>query len=179
MHRASGLVVWLLLLIPSALAEESVRLDAALRAEVATLGSLAGPALSAEHLAAGPVLVSFFASWCPPCRVEFEHLNELTHKFGGERIRIVAINVFENFFNDDQDQLRLRRFLADMKPRFHVVEGTESIKRAFGNVDRIPTLFVFDGDGKPVMHFIHKRGATKTNAAPDELHEAVAAALAR
>ncbi len=43
------------------------------------------------------VIVTFFASWCPPCRWEFEALNALRRKFDEKDLAIVAINLFEDW----------------------------------------------------------------------------------
>ena len=153
------------------------RLDAALRSELAALPPLAGPRFEVDVTPGRPVVVSFFASWCPPCRVEFAHLNELAREFPSASLQIVAINVYEDFLEDERDRGRLGRFLAETSPRFSVLEGNESIRAAFGGIDRIPTLFVFGHDGAPVLRFVHLRGATKTNADLDELRAAVHAAL--
>ena len=120
--------------------------------------------------------VSFFASWCPPCRVEFSHLNHLFEEYGPETITVVAINVYEEF--DENDAARMQRFLSDTAPRFHVLKGTDESIASFLPVERIPTVYVFDGKGNPRLHFIHKVGAKKRNPGLEELQAAVSAALA-
>lgn len=45
--------------------------------------------------ATGPVLVDFWANWCPPCRVLAPILEEVARE-QGERLTIVQLNVDEN-----------------------------------------------------------------------------------
>ena len=45
-----------------------------------------------EQLAKGPVVVSFWATWCIPCLKEMPHLNELAGEFG-DQVSFVAISV--------------------------------------------------------------------------------------
>ena len=45
--------------------------------------------------ATGPVLVDFWANWCPPCRVLAPILEALAQE-QGERLTIVQLNVDEN-----------------------------------------------------------------------------------
>ena len=154
-----------------------VVLDDALRAHLAELAPVTGEAVAGARLRDRVVLVTFFASWCPPCRTEFHHLNELAIEEPGSSLTIVAVNVFEAW--DENDEARMSKFLADTAPRFHVVEGTDETKRRFGDVDRIPTVFVFGPDGAPALHFIHARGAKKMTATLAELREAIARAKKR
>lgn len=42
-----------------------------------------------------PVLVDFWAPWCPPCRVIAPILTELAHEYAG-RVRIAKLNTDEN-----------------------------------------------------------------------------------
>jgi len=65
------------------------------------------------------VVVTFFASWCPPCLKEFA------------------------------------------QPEFMVLKGTDVSRELFGNINRIPTLLVFDQSGDLAFNFIHAQGADK------------------
>ena len=168
--RLTALFICLVGLVPCTRAADVV-LSPALRSELLTLTPINGQR-GAHDLDHRVVVVSFFASWCPPCRTEFQHLNTLTGEFG-DQIRIIAINVFEQW--DDNDAVRLQRFLEDLKPSFAVVESTPAIKEKFGNVQRIPTVFVFGTTGKPLLHFIHGRGSEKTTVGLETLRAAVLA----
>ena len=167
----------LVLVAAGAAGPEPVMLGADERGELVALERMRGGVLRGADLRDRAVVVTFFASWCPPCRAEFVYLNGIADEFENADLTIVAINVFEEF--DDNDEARLSRFLEDTQPRFHVVKGDASIRRIFDDVQRIPTVFVFDRTGKPVMHFIHARGAKKMSVTEDELRVAVSRALAR
>jgi len=45
-----------------------------------------------EKLATGPVVVSFWGTWCIPCLKEMPHLNELAGEFAG-RVSFIAVSV--------------------------------------------------------------------------------------
>lgn len=156
-------------------ADAPIQLADERRSHLTTLSAISGERLARQHLIDKSVVVTFFASWCPPCREEFQILNTLRDEFSADDLTIVAVNVFEDF--NDNDEMRLKQFLSDTAPEFHVVSGTEETKQHFGNINRIPTLFVFDAHGQPAMHFIHRQGASKSTVELNELRKAIRATL--
>ncbi len=154
----------------------TVRLDAALIAEIAGLAPLRGAAPTPDRLAGKIVVVSFFASWCPPCHAEFRHLVAIDARYRGAGVEIVAINLFEDF-GGLSSPAKLERFLDRYDPGYSVLSGTDATARAFGGVRRIPTLYVFDRAGRPAFGFVHETGATKTNVGADELAAVIDALL--
>ena len=113
-----------------------------------------------ETLDGRVVLVAFFASWCPPCKHEFSHLNAIQNAFVGEGFQVVAVNIFETF-DGLSTPAKLEAFLDDVAPVFPVLKGNDDTRRVFGNLDRIPTMFVFGRDGAPAYVFRHERNAEK------------------
>lgn len=101
------------------------------------------------------VVVTFFASWCHPCREEFGHLRELYQTYHDRGVEIIAVNYFEDFDNLSDDA-RLQNYLKITKPPFTVVKGNDTVSQQFGTVTRIPTLFVFDKQGQRALHFFNK-----------------------
>lgn len=129
---------------------------------------LQGGRLEPEVLTGRVVIVTFFASWCPPCRAEFAALNEMAGRYGPARLTIVAVNAFEAW-GGKKDPARMARFLRDTAPRFALVEATREILQTFGSVTRIPTLIVYDGQGRETWRFVHEVDAVKMSAGVDDL----------
>ena len=138
--------------------------------------AIIGAAVPAQTLNAKPVVVTFFASWCPPCTDEFKALNEVRAVYSEDKATIVAVNLFEKW-GGKENPVRMARFLKRTKPAFYVVKGNKQIAKAFGNIERIPSLVVYDPKGKEVWRFIHHRGATKMSANADEIKSALDTAL--
>ncbi len=146
------------------------KLNAALIAALAGLDHIAGAPFSPPR---GKVtVVTFFASWCPPCRSEFRHLSAIQRHYPAADLDIVAINLFETWAGQS-NAARLDRFLKDTKPRFTVIRGNDDISRRFGGITRIPTLLVFDRKGRMAYRFIHKTGATKQQVEEAELRQVI------
>lgn len=99
---------------------------------------------------ADAIVVVVFASWCAPCRRELAALSELRAGYPG--VTIVGLNAYEEF-DDFSDEKKLRAFLAAEVPWLTVVRDDGTLLETFGGVPKIPTLFIFDRDGKLVHEF--------------------------
>ena len=60
-----------------------------------------------------PLLMTFWATWCEPCRDEYPMLNELAKQYGPKGLHMVGVSL-----DDDGDMILMRRFLARYKPIF-------------------------------------------------------------
>lgn len=131
-----------------------------------------GEPLSPSDISGRPVIVTFFASWCPPCVHEFEALNQVRQRHPTSDVAIVAVNAFEAW-GGKENPARMARFLKKTSPSFPVIKGSDEILRVYGNVKRIPTLIVFDAEGREAWRFVHEQGATKMSATSAEILSAL------
>lgn len=127
-----------------------------------TLTDLEGRPLSRESLAGRPVLVEFWATWCPPCRGTLRWLGDL-QKRHGERVAVVAIAI-------ESDEAAVRKLAGELKLPLRFAMGQPQVARAFGDLGAVPTLFLFGADGRTEQVFY---GATPT------LHAEAEAKLAK
>jgi thiol-disulfide isomerase/thioredoxin len=132
---------------------QAVSADAAPVASFPTvpLVDLDGRSLARADLAGRPVLVEFWATWCPPCRSTLAWLGELKQRYG-DTLTVITVAV-------DSDAADVRKLSASLGLPFHWVMGSETIGRAFGDVSAVPTLLLFDAQGASAGAFF---GATPT-----------------
>ena len=166
------IVTCFLLWVPmqaSAVEKNSVSLTEELQRKITNLSVIEGESLGTNSLKNQVVLISFFASWCPPCNTEFKHLNDFQAAYSGKPLKIVAINYFEDLGGFKDDGERLERFIHRHKPKFHVLKVNDALAKQFEDVQRIPTVFIFDQKGQKALHFIHRYKSKKTNPTTAEL----------
>lgn len=134
----------------------TITLGDGVKARLMALEALRGAKVDASFLAGRPVLVTFFASWCPPYRTEMRGLARYIEANGADKIHIVAVNWIEGLAG--RSPARLRSFLRDIHPSIKVVIGTKDVVRDFGGVLSIPAAYIFDKSGQEVFRVGGDRG---------------------
>jgi cytochrome c biogenesis protein CcmG/thiol:disulfide interchange protein DsbE len=109
------------------------------------------PALDGQEIALAnyhgkkKLVVSFWASWCGPCRMEMPALREFyeRQRRKSNTFEILAISI-------DEERSPAEAFASEMKLPFPVLlDLTHQTAHAY-QVDAIPTLFVIDENGKVI-----------------------------
>ena len=112
-----------------------------------TFTTLDGTRIGTADLRGQVVLVNFWATWCPPCRVEMPGFQDV---YDSRRARgFTIIGVTQDVGSPDL----VRRFIAERDITYPVVAGTPDIERAFGGVDMLPTSFLVGRDGR-IRHVV-------------------------
>ena len=124
------------------------------------LTDLDGRPVTADDLEGKAVLVEFWATWCPPCRGTLAWLGELQRRHAGNLVVLAAAI--------ESDEADVRRIRDELGLELRVAMGTPEMARAFGDLSALPTLFVFDREGRTLGSFF---------GAPPGLHAEVEQAL--
>jgi thiol-disulfide isomerase/thioredoxin len=127
-----------------------------------SLVDLDGRPVTRESLAGKIVLVEFWATWCPPCRGTLAWLGELQKRHGGQLVVLAAAV--------ESDEAAVRRLRDELALPLRFAVATPEMARAFGDVSAVPTLFVFDAQGRTAGAFY---------GAPPSLHASAEATIAR
>ena len=99
---------------------------------------LSGEPFSLESTRGKPVVLSFWASWCGPCRLELPALSELQKQ--RPDVTILAVNV-------DRERSRAEGFLRQVTVELPIVWDTESLAMGQYDVLSMPTMFLLDAQG--------------------------------
>ncbi|HWY09638.1 MAG TPA: TlpA disulfide reductase family protein [Candidatus Acidoferrales bacterium] len=101
------------------------------------------------------LLVTFWATWCEPCRDEYPMLNELAKQYAPQGLKVVGISL-----DQDGDLILMRRFLARYKPIFPNYRKKKGEEDAFvqavlpGWNGSIPASVFYAKDGQQIGHLV-------------------------
>lgn len=88
------------------------------------------------------VVLNFWATWCPPCKVEMPWFVDLQERYGSQGLVILGVAL------DDASKEQIAKFASDMKLNYPVLIGEDKVAQAYGGVEMLPTTFYIDRNGK-------------------------------
>lgn len=89
-----------------------------------------------------PVIVNFWATWCPPCRAEMPAMQRAYMDYAGEEVIILAVN------STNQDSLpAVTQFIDEFEISFPVVLDIQGIAANTYQISSLPTTFFIGKDG--------------------------------
>jgi len=123
----------------------------AIAAPVLNIPDLAGATHGIEDYRGKTVVVSFWATWCPPCRKELPTLARLSRELQTERFAVLAVNVGDS-------QNKIQTFLDKIDH-----EGLPVLMDRNGDLPSkwylrgLPVTYVVDGSGEVILAAIGER----------------------
>ena len=106
-----------------------------------TVEMLDGSKVTLSALQDKPTLLIFWATWCPPCRLELSKLQEHIIDRYGDKINVLPISRGE-------ERAKVEEYISKMGYTFAVgLDGDQSIYRKYAT-NYIPRCFVIDAKGK-------------------------------
>ena len=113
-----------------------------------------------------PLLVTFWATWCEPCRDEYPMLNELAKQYAPQGLHVVGVNL-----DDDGDLILMRRFMTRYKPVFPNFRKKKGGESDFVNAvmpgwnGAIPASVFYAKDGRQIGHLVGENNRDTYEAA--------------
>jgi peroxiredoxin len=130
------------------------------------LKSIDGKSYKLADLRGKAVLLNFWATWCPPCKIEIPWFIELQKQYASQGLIVVGVAM-----DDDTNKQKVVKDFADqMKIDYPILLGTDQVADQYGGVDALPTTFFISRDGKIVRRVMGLAGHS-------EFEEAIQAAL--
>ena len=111
-----------------------------------SLTSLDGRTVSlADYHGKKKLVLSFWASWCGPCRLEVPALQSFyeRHRKDSDQFEILAISI-------DEERAPAEAFAMEMKPPFPMLLDLSGKTATAYHVENIPVVYVVDENGKVI-----------------------------
>jgi cytochrome c biogenesis protein CcmG/thiol:disulfide interchange protein DsbE len=88
------------------------------------------------------VLLDFWATWCPPCKLEIPWLIDLERKNKDRGFEVLGVSM------DEEGWEVVKPFMKEVGMNYRVVIGNDSTAEMYGGVESLPTTFMIDREGK-------------------------------
>lgn len=120
-----------------------------------TLENLNGEEVTlSDYYGQGPVLISFWATWCKPCKQELPKLNELYKKYSDKGFQVFALSV-----DAEKSVAKVKPYVEAHGFEFPVLLDTDGETARDYYAQVVPYSVLINKDGKIVWsHMGYKRG---------------------
>ncbi|HYL71107.1 MAG TPA: TlpA disulfide reductase family protein [Candidatus Dormibacteraeota bacterium] len=114
-----------------------------------------------------PVVLTFWATWCPPCKKELPILEALQRKLARDKLLVCAISFHEN----NESYAYLKKVAKEQGWSISLLDDPYgSIARHYG-IESVPRLFIIGADG--TIRAVHAGyGETSMDELIDDLNAA-------
>ena len=112
-----------------------------------SLPLLAGGNAALSSFKGKVVILNFWATWCPPCRVEMPSMETLYRRFNAEGLEILAVDIGE-------DSSTVQQFIQSSGYTFPVLLDSANRVSSIYGIRAIPTTFIIDREGKIIGNVI-------------------------
>ncbi len=118
---------------------------------------LSGNTVSLSSLKGKPILLNFWATWCPYCREERPYLNSLYKEYKDKGLVIIAVSV-------DKSEETVKRYLKRVPSDFMIIHDEDNKASGIYGVYSLPTSFLIDRNGIIKNKFMGMRNWTEDSS---------------
>ena len=109
--------------------------------------ALNGKVINSNSFKGKALLITFFATWCPPCVGEIPAMISLQDEFKDKNFSVIGIAV------DQGGAKAVKRLIKKMDINYPVVMANKKIIADFGGVYGIPASFLINQQGNVVKNY--------------------------
>lgn len=93
------------------------------------------------------VLINFWATWCPPCRIEIPNFIDIYSKTDKTKFELIGISV------DTKGSEIVNQYIKENKINYPVTMANKNIYSKFDEIVAVPTSYLLDKEGKIVKKY--------------------------
>lgn len=109
--------------------------------------AVSGTTVNSNDFNGKALLITFFATWCPPCMQEVPTLIELQRQFSKAGFSVIGLSV------DQGGAETVTLLVKNRSINYPVLMADESTASNFGGVTGIPTSFLVNKEGNVVKKY--------------------------
>lgn len=106
-----------------------------------SLVALSGQKLDLGSYAGKVVLLDFWATWCPPCRIEIPEFARLQNQYFMKGFRVIGVAVGEQ-------KETVSSFYHQLNMNYPVAMVTPDVRKLYGGLHSLPTTMLIGRDGR-------------------------------
>lgn len=111
------------------------------------LQDLSGKSVKLSDFRGRPVLLDFWATWCPPCRESIPAIEKIHENYNGRGLVVLGISVDEGGWDS------VSAFVQQNRITYPVLKGTDNVSSEY-QVRTIPMAILLNRDGKIVKRYL-------------------------
>jgi thiol-disulfide isomerase/thioredoxin len=111
------------------------------------LQDLDGKTVKLSEFKGKPVLIDFWATWCPPCRASIPGIEKLHKSYSGKGLVVLGISLDQGGWDS------VKEFVTESGITYTVLKGTEDVASKY-QVRTIPMLVIVDKEGKVYKRYL-------------------------
>lgn len=107
------------------------------------LSDLEGNPVKLSDFQGKVVMVNFWATWCPPCRIEMPHMQKFYEDYESKDVVILGVNLTPT----EQNEEAIKPFVEEQKLTFPIVLDPAGEAMLTYQVVAYPTTYLLDSKG--------------------------------
>jgi len=115
------------------------------RAPNFVLHDLSGKSISLKDYAGKPVVVNFWATWCPPCLLEMPWFEEVTREYAGSGLTILGLST--DIESNSATPEKIAATVKRLGVTYPILLSDKSITALYGSVHQLPETFYINRKG--------------------------------
>ncbi|MCO4772426.1 MAG: thioredoxin domain-containing protein [Deltaproteobacteria bacterium] len=101
---------------------------------------MTGGTLGSDTMKGDVTYLTFFASWCTPCKREFPELTAMQKEYGAQGLKVVSVGV-------DTDPRKSAGFARKVGAEFPIILDSKGLIQGLFDVKSMPTSYIIDRKG--------------------------------
>lgn len=97
-----------------------------------------------------PVIISFWATWCPPCRKEIPYFNRASEKLKDDGVVMLFVNINEG-------KETIEDYIKKVPINLTILRDETAGQLTNWNITGLPTTFILDTEGQVVYQAMGER----------------------